>query len=59
MSEKLTLARAKELLAATTTEGHLVEHALAVSACMGAMARHFGADEAYWQAGGLPARLRL
>lgn len=52
MSEKLTLARAKELLAATTTEGHLFEHALAVSACMGAMARHFGADEAYWQAVG-------
>ena len=52
MSEKLTLARAKELLAATTTEGHLFEHALAVSAGIGAMARHFGADEAYWQAVG-------
>lgn len=50
--EKLTLARAKELLAATTTEGHLFEHAQAVSACMGAMAKHFGADEAYWQAVG-------
>ncbi|MGN0974742.1 MAG: hydrolase [Gemmiger sp.] len=49
---KLTLARAKELLAMTTTEGHLFEHAQAVSACMGAMARHFGADEAYWQAVG-------
>ena len=48
MSEKLTLDRAKELLAQTTTEGHLFEHALGVSACMGALARHFGADEAYW-----------
>lgn len=52
MSEKLTLDRAKELLAQTTTEGHLFEHALGVSACMGALARHFGADEAYWQAVG-------
>ena len=52
MSEKLTLDRAKELLAQTTTEGHLFEHALGGSACMGALARHFGADEAYWQAVG-------
>ena len=52
MPEKLTLARAKELLASTTTEDHLFEHAANVSACMGAMARHFGADEAYWQAVG-------
>lgn len=52
MPEKLTLARAKELLATTTTEAHLFEHAANVSACMGAMARHFGADEAYWQAVG-------
>lgn len=50
--EKLTLQRAKELLATTTTEAHLLEHALGVSAAMGAMARHFGADEAYWQAVG-------
>ncbi|MDD4849395.1 MAG: hypothetical protein PHO10_01700 [Gemmiger sp.] len=48
----LTLPRAKELLATTTTEGHLFEHAQAVSACMGAMAAHFGADAAYWQAVG-------
>lgn len=52
MPEKLTLARAKELLAATTTEDHLFEHAANVSACMGAMAKHFGADEEYWRAVG-------
>ena len=52
MSEKLTMDRAKELLASTTTEDHLFQHALAVSACMGAMARHFGADESYWRAVG-------
>ena len=52
MSEKLTLERAKQLLSATTTEEHLFEHALGVSACMGAMARHFGADESYWRAVG-------
>ncbi len=52
MAEKLTLARAKELLATTTTEAHLFEHAANVSACMGAMAGHFGADAGYWQAVG-------
>lgn len=50
--EKLTLSRAKELLAATTTQQHLFEHAIGVSACMGAMAVHFGADAEYWQAVG-------
>lgn len=53
--EKLTLDRAKELLALTTTEGHLFDHARAVSACMGAMAVRFGADadtQAYWRAVG-------
>ena len=50
--EKLTLPRAKELLAATTTQQHLFEHAIGVSACMGAMAGHFGADAEYWQAVG-------
>ena len=48
----LTLARAKELLATTTTEAHLFEHAIGVSAAMGAMARHFGQDPAYWEAVG-------
>ena len=52
MSEKLTMARAKELLATTTTEDHLFEHAANVSACMGAMAKHFGADGEYWRAVG-------
>lgn len=50
--EKLTLSRAKKLLAATTTQQHLFEHAIGVSACMGAMAVHFGADAEYWQAVG-------
>lgn len=49
---KLTMERAKELLSSTTTEAHLFEHAIGVSAAMGAMARHFGADESYWQAVG-------
>ncbi len=52
MAEKLTLARARELLAQTTTEEHLFEHAANVSACMGAMAKHFGADTEYWRAVG-------
>jgi predicted hydrolase (HD superfamily) len=52
MSEKLTMTRAQELLNTTTKEGHLLEHALAVCACMGAMAGHFGADAAYWRAVG-------
>ena len=47
---QLTMARAQELLAATTTEPHLFEHAIGVSSAMGAMARHFGADAAWWQA---------
>ena len=42
----LTMERAKELLHSTTTEAHLFEHAIGVSAAMGAMARHFGEDEA-------------
>ena len=49
---KLTLRRAQELLAATTTEPHLVEHAIGVSAAMGAMAAHFGEDPEYWRAVG-------
>lgn len=49
---QLTLDRARELLATTTTEAHLFEHALGVSAAMGAMARHFGQDPAWWEAVG-------
>jgi len=49
---KLTLARAKELLAKHTSEEHLFTHAAAVSAAMGAMAEHFGAgaEKEHWQA---------
>ena len=46
----LTLERAKELNATMVTEEHLLHHALSVSAAMGAMARHFGADAEHWQA---------
>ena len=48
----LTMEMAKKLISENVTEPHLVEHALAVSAAMGAMAVHFGADEAYWAAVG-------
>ena len=46
----LTLERAKELNATMVTEEHLIHHALSVSAAMGAMARHFGADVEHWMA---------
>ncbi len=44
----LTLTKAKEILAKHTTEAHLFTHAAAVSAAMGAMAEHFGADKEHW-----------
>ena len=46
----LTLERAKELLNTTTTEEHLLLHAMNVSVAMGGMAKHFGDDEAHWMA---------
>ena len=46
----LTLDRAKELLATTTKEDHLLLHAMNVSVAMGGLAKHFGADEAHWMA---------
>ena len=46
----LTLENAKTILAKHVTEPHLFTHALAVSAAMGAMAEHYGADKAYWEA---------
>lgn len=52
---KLTLSRAKELLATTTNESHLIVHAINVQGCMEAFARHFGqpADEVeHWGAVG-------
>ena len=48
----LTMDLARRLIGEHVTASHLVEHALAVSAAMGAMAGHFGADEAYWSAVG-------
>ena len=48
----LTLDRAKELLATTTTEEHLFLHAKNVMAAMGGMAKHFGEDKAHWEAMG-------
>ena len=46
----LTLERARELLATTTTEEHLYLHAKNVAYAMGGLAKHFGEDEAHWTA---------
>ena len=46
----LTLERAKELNQDMVTEDHLIIHSKNVSYAMGAMAKHFGEDEEYWQA---------
>ena len=46
----LTLERAKELLATTTTEEHLFLHAKNVSVAMGGLAKHFGENEEHWLA---------
>ena len=48
----LTLERAKELLAETTTEPHLILHAKNVMAAMGGLAEHFGEDKEHWMAVG-------
>ena len=48
--EKLTLDKAKEILAKHTTEQHLFTHAAAVSSAMEAMAEHFGEDKEHWAA---------
>ena len=50
MSEKLSLAQAKEILKKHVREEHLLTHALAVSAALGSLAEHFGEDKEYWQA---------
>lgn len=50
--EKLTLDEAKKLNDAAVTEEHLRLHAANVSACMGAMAEHFGEDKEHWEAVG-------
>jgi len=49
---RLTLEQAKTLLAKYVREPHLLTHAQAVSAAMGAMAEYFGEDKAHWQAVG-------
>ena len=46
----LTMEQAKELLAQTTTQEHLFLHAKNVSAAMGGLASHYGADRAHWEA---------
>jgi predicted hydrolase (HD superfamily) len=50
--ERLTLEKAKEINAAAVHEEHLLLHAANVSAAMGAMAEHFGADRERWEAVG-------
>ena len=51
--EKLTLDEAERLNATMVTEDHLILHAKNVCYAMGAMARHFGADEEHWMAVGM------
>ena len=51
--EKLTLGEAECLNATMVTEEHLIIHAKNVCYAMGAMARHFGADEEHWMAVGM------
>ena len=49
----LTLEKAKELNATMVSEDHLLIHELNFCYAMGAMARHFGENEEYWQAIGM------
>ena len=46
----LTIERAKELLATTTTEEHLFLHAMNVAVAMGGLATYFGEDADHWTA---------
>ena len=48
----MTLKEARDLLAQHVSEPHLIVHAVAVSAAMGAMADHFGADRELWEVTG-------
>ena len=50
---QLTMDKAKELLQTTTRQSHMFEHALAVSAAMGAMAKRFGGDEEHARRGSM------
>ncbi len=49
---QVTMEQAERLIKANVTEQHLFTHARAVRAAMGAMAEHFGADKAHWEAVG-------
>ena len=46
----LTLIKAQELLATTTTQEHLFLHAKNVMVAMGGLAEHFGENKAHWMA---------
>ena len=46
----LTMEKAQQLLAGTTTQEHLFLHAKNVSVAMGGLAAHYGADVQHWQA---------
>ncbi len=46
----LTLDKAKQLLATTTTEPHLILHAKNVMVAMGGLAEHFGENKEHWMA---------
>ena len=46
----LTIERAKELNSTMVSEPHLITHATAVMAAMGAMAEHLGEDREHWMA---------
>ncbi len=48
----LTINKARAIIAANVSEPHLLLHALAVSAAMGAMAERFGEDREHWEAVG-------
>ena len=50
--ERLTLEEAKRINGTMVTEEHLILHAANVSACMEAMAKHFGEDAEHWAAVG-------
>jgi predicted hydrolase (HD superfamily) len=48
----LKLEKAKELIAQTTTQPHLILHAKNVMVAMGGLAEHFGEDKEQWMAVG-------
>lgn len=48
--QMLTIERAKELNSTMVSEPHLITHATAVMAAMGAMAEHLGEDREHWMA---------